>query len=494
MNDVFSMGRQARLKKGLVQIPAALRFYKLSHENLQADERSELWLRQARGHWSPPNAASQSRRQAYAFQFWAAQPNLLNAAIDQWEQTIETTSWTDFLARLAQRNGDGTSLDVVHEFLALVISTQKESAQADQSLLEMGFKLMERVSARPDLLDAAGHILGNFASAENYDFVGRDLPYAMTLFTNFDWNDPGLRFSKFLSQKETIRAWVLLCEYFSPDEFGRLLNQLQKSSSELGEKSARAGLLQRLLQENVALGTLVEWDQQKSMASRWNEVFLAWRTADFGNDFSQKWEDLLATLDQPLQTLDDRVTHSTAKIMDLWLPHILRQGVSLLHQHQEAGATTETSFWSKLALNLVQAIESEPLGARALSRFLADPRLGFVQSSLWIRALNDDEYRQTLAAALISLNSVSEQLWRHALVESSELLGRLSKAFAYMKQRMVWKEDPEHNAYRLVINQLHMLSSDRVLRDHQIEILQFWFRDEDEEARLAHSPISIEKK
>ncbi|MDQ3232052.1 MAG: hypothetical protein M3Q07_09550, partial [Pseudobdellovibrionaceae bacterium] len=161
LNDVFSMGRQARLKKGLVQIPSALRFYKLAQQELTAKERSELWLRQARGHWSALNAASLSRRQSYAVQFWAAQPNLLNATIDQWQQSIETTSWTDFLARLAQRDGDGTAQDVVHEIMSLVISTQQDSAKAGQSLLEMGFALMDRVSARPDLLEAAGHLIGN---------------------------------------------------------------------------------------------------------------------------------------------------------------------------------------------------------------------------------------------------------------------------------------------------------------------------------------------
>ncbi len=487
LNDVFSMGRKARLKKGLAQIPAALRFHKLAQDELTASERAELWLRQARGHWSAMNAASQSRREYYAVQFWAAQPSLLNAAIDQWQLGIESTSWTDFLARLAQRNGDGTSLDVVHEFLSLVITTQQESAKAGQSMLEMAFELMERISARPDLLDAAGHILGNFASAENYDFAGRDLPYAMTLFTNFNWNEPGLRFSKFLGQKETIRTWVLLCEYFSPDEFGRFLNQVQKSSVELGEKAERAKLLQRFLKENIALGTLLAGEQE-TLSDRWNSILSAWRHADFGGSFLSDWESLLASLDRPLQTLDGRDTNSAAKILELWLPQVLRQGIGLLKLHQEAGASSEPSFWSKMMLNLVQSIDTEPLGARALSRFLADPRLGFVEGKLWTQALTDGNYRQPLAEALTSLSSVSEHLWREALLESSDMLARLSKALGYMKQRMVWKEDPEHNAYRMVIDQLYSLSSDAALRDSQIEILKLWFRDEEGEPRMAETP------
>jgi hypothetical protein len=492
LNDVFSMGRKASLKKGLAQIPAALRFHKLAQEELNAAERAELWLRQARGHWSALNAASQSRRQYYAVQFWAAQPGLLNAAIDQWELGIETTSWTDFLARLAQRNGDGTSLDVVHELFSLVIQTQQESAKAGQSLLEMAFELMERVSARPDLLDAAGHILGNFASAENYDFAGRDLPYAMTLFTDFNWNEPGLRFSKFLGQKETIRTWVLLCESFSPDDFGRLLKQVQESSVELGEKSERANLLQRFLKENIALGTLLVKDNE-TLSDRWNAILMAWRAADFGSSFLKDWENMLASLDSPLQTLDGRETHSTARILELWLPRLLRQGVGLLELHQEAGASPETAFWSKLMLNFVQSIQQEPVGARAAARFLADPRLGFVQGKLWMQALTDGKYRQPLTEALTSLSSVSEQLWREALVESSDLLARLSKALGYMKQRMVWKEDPEHNAYRIVIDQLYALSSDAALRDRQIEILQLWFRDEEAEPRMASAASLSEK-
>ncbi|WP_141733101.1 hypothetical protein [Oligoflexus tunisiensis] len=488
LNDVFSMGRKARLKKGLAQIPAALRFHKLAQEELSANERAGLWLRQARGHWSALNAATQSRRQSYAVQFWAAQPNLLNAALGQWEQDIETISWTDFLARLAQRDGNGTAQDVVHEVLSLVISTQQDSARAGESLLEMAFTLMERISARPDLLDAAGHMLGNFASAENYDFVGRDLPYAMRLFTVFNWNEPGLRLSKFLAQKESIRLWALLCEYFSPDEMGRFLNQLQKSSVELGEKSERAGLLQRFLKEQVALGTLLENESQRTLSDRWNTILLTWRAADFGSGFLKDWESLLASLDQPLQTLDGRATHSTARILELWLPQFLRQGIGLLQLHQEAGASPETSFWSKMTLDLLQSIQAEPLGSRALARFLADPRLGFVQTDLWVRALTDARYRQPMAEGLISLSSVSEHLWREALVESSDLLARLGKALGYMKQRMVWKEDPEHNAYRIVIDQLHALSHDAVLRDSQIEILKLWFRDEEGEPRMAESP------
>jgi hypothetical protein len=491
LNDVFSMGRKATLKKGLAQIPAALRFHKIAQEELSAQDRAELWLRQARGQWSALNAASQSRREYYAVQFWAAQPSLLNAALDQWELGIETTSWTDFLARLAQRNGDGTSLDVVHELFSLVIQTQQESARAGQSLLEMAFELMERISARPDLLDAAGHILGNFASSENYDFAGRDLPYAMTLFTVFNWNEPGLRFSKFLGQKETIRTWALLCESFSPDEFGRFLKQVQESSVELGEKSERAHLLQRFLQEHIALGTLLVQDNE-TLSDRWNTILMAWRAADFGSNFLKDWESLLASLDAPLQTLDGRETHSTARILELWLPRILRQGVGLLQLHQEAGASTETAFWSKMMLNLVDSIQQEPVGARAASRFLADPRLGFVQGKLWMQALTDAKYRQPLAEALTSLSSVSEQLWREALVESSDLLARLSKALGYMKQRMVWKEDPEQNAYRIVIDQLYSLSSDPALRDRQIEILQLWFRDEESEPRMAVTASRLE--
>jgi hypothetical protein len=174
--------------------------------------------------------------------------------------------------------------------------------------------------------------------------------------------------------------------------------------------------------------------------------------------------------------------------MELWLPHLLRQGIGLLQLHQEAGASTESSFWSKMMLNLVQSIQNESLGARALSRFLADPRLGFVQGKIWIETLTEAKYRQPMADALISLSSVSEHLWREALLESSDLLSRLSKALGYMKQRMVWKEDPEHNAYRIVIDQLYSLSRDGNLRDRQVEILQLWFRDEEREPRMAESP------
>jgi len=483
LNDIFNMGRKAQLKPGLAQVPAALRFYKLKDQKIAGEERAKLWLRQARGNWSALNAASQSRRQLYAVQFWAAQPNLLNAYLDQWTQGIEPTSWTDFLASLARRGGEGTSQDVVHEFFSMVIKTQRESAQAGQSLLEMGFHLMERVSARPDLLDAAGHILGNFASSENYDFAGRDLPYAMTLFTNFNWNDPGLRFSKFIAQRETINTWVTLCEYFSPDEFGRFLHQIQKSTTELGSKAERSSLLARFLKENVELGTLMEADQKQTLSLSWDAILRAWQKSQFGDGFLSHWEAMLSTLDLPLKTLDGRIRYKTSEILELWLPQFLRQGVSLLALHQDIGASEETGFWSLMMLDMVQSIQSEPLGARAFSRFLADPKLGFIQGGIWIRALNDDMARHKMAEALTSLNSIPEDLWREALVESSELLGRLSNALGYMKQRMVWKEDPEHNAYRQVIDQLYFLSSEATLRESQVEVLKLWFRDD--EPRMA---------
>ncbi len=478
-NDVFSMGRHAQLKQGLAQIPAAMRFYKLSQQELTNEQRTALFLRQARGDWNALNAASQSRRQFYAVQFWSGQPNLLNAYIDHWKQGIEPTSWTDFLTRLARRDGDGTSRDIVHELLSLIISTQQQNAKEGRSLLEMGLDLMEKISSRPDLIDAAGHVFGNFASSENYDFAGRDLPFAMTLFTSFNWNDAGLRFSKFISQQETIKVWSILCESFSPDEFGRLIRQIQASSLSLGTKSERSALLAKFLRENVELGSLWDPAQEHTLSLRWDGILSAWRHADFGADFTLQWEALLSTLDLPLKTLDGRSSYKTSEIMELWLPKILRQGMGLMSLHQDIGAVPETAFWSKVGLNFVQAIESEPLGSRALSSFLAEPKLGFIQGGIWIKALTMPSARHSMAEALSSLSAVSENLWREALVESSQLLGRLGKAFGYMKQRMVWKEDPEHNAFRQVIDQLYALSSDATLREDQIALLNAWFRDDD---------------
>ena len=98
----------------------------------------------------------------------------------------------------------------------------------------------------------------------------------------------------------------------------------------------------------------------------------------------------------------------------------------------------------------------------------------------------EEEARSIASQALTTLSNVKESLWQAVMIEATDLVGRLQKPLAFLQRRIVWQEDPDHNAYRRALDHLYGLSDDPDLRQKQIEVLTLWLRDE--EAAVSSAP------
>ncbi len=473
LDDVFAMGKEAHLKPGLAHIPAALRFYKLQKQSgLNAETRAELWLRESLGVWHNANAASQSRRQFYALQFWAGAPSLLGSWLDATRQKFDAEAWKQALAQLAEVDAE----DGLRRLMRRTIDLQRTTAAEGGTMLTFAVRWLSALDQHPEERKILSLLLADYASAENYDFMGNDLPLAILgLFEDrFDWQNPGLRLAKFAAQRETLQSWAVAGRLFSPESWENLLATLPRALAAWGDEKSQERLAREMLAEGLALGTLWQSDQQRFLAQSWDLVLKSWRLSDWGESYQRAWGIFVEAWEQPLQKLDGTDGPSLQAITASNLAHLLGGLPSLLAAHQSTGAMTEDLFWPRLLAEGNQLLQTETAGAGVLARWLATDQLGFTDGERWLHLLQDSAARGVTAAALAAAVATPENLWRDALLESSDLLTRLQRPLAYLKSRLIWHIEPEHNGFRHALDRIWMLASDAQLNQQQADVLERW--------------------
>lgn len=488
LDDVFTMGRVAHLKPSLAQIPSALRYYKLKATDLSLEQRASRWLRESRGIWHHANAASQSRRQFFAVQFWAGAPSILNSYFDAVQQSLDKDSWKQTLIQAYQREEQNPQEDMLRALLNRFIREQERLAAQDGTLLELALTLLQRLQEYPSERLLLARLLADYRQLETYEFLGKDLPFAIFgLFEGqFDWQNPGIRFSKFLGQRETLQAWAIWAGLFPAGDWDEFLAHLAEAWKELGPLEEQVRLTRTLSQEGVRLGSLWQAQYQQVLAESWDDILLRWRRADYSAEFEAAWMRVLKFWGAPLKLFDGRTGPSAQTLLENWLPLLLGRAPQLIVAHQETGGIQELLFWPRLFRDALTSFEQEPLGSLALSRFLASPELDFANGQRWQRILVEEEARSIASQALTTLSNVKESLWQAVMIEATDLVGRLQKPLAFLQRRIVWQEDPDHNAYRRALDHLYGLSDDPDLRQKQIEVLTLWLRDE--EAAVSSAP------
>ena len=478
LQDIFTLGRTAHLKEGIAQLPASLRYYKLAAQNLDGKTLSQRWLRESSGVWDELNAASQSRRQKLAFAFWAGAPSLMSSYTDSLRLGLGTDEWKQSLVGFAERTESGADSDALRKVLRRFIAIQKSLRTSDAKVSDLLLQMLDELRHEKSELDFLTALASNYTQLETYDFLGNELPLAVLgLFEDrFDWNQPGLRLLKFVAQAETLNVLGKLTHVFSTQELQGFIAVALKATQSLGNLSEQQHLANRTLDEVLSLGSLGRLPSGELLAESWNDVLKAWRQARFTTLFQTRWEELLLAWDKPLQRFDGSDSLSAQTVLAQGLPSLLRYAPALLDAHQQTGASSETLFWPRLLQDFLRTMEDETLGSRALAHFFATESLGFEHGTIWEKLFLEEPKRLRLVTALESATSVPQELWEGALEESTEVIGRLQKPLAFLKDHMKWKQDPGSNAFQKALDQLYALSQDPELRDRQIEVLGAWLR------------------
>ncbi len=483
LNDIFMMGRKASLKAGLVQIPSAMRFYKLKHQELTGEHFAAEWLQQSKGVWSEKNATNQRRREFFAGGFWVGSPNLLNSYLNLLSQHVDSYTWRNVLIAFAEKDAKGVTKDILRDLLREWSSQQKMAAAADETAVTFALKLFDVVAENPEYRRFIANFLTDLNSSEAYDFYSNELPLAtIQLFppdlNPFDWKDPGLSFAKYFAQHTTLRSWQVLGESFNPQEVDRFIDQTHLSLRSIAELGDRAGLLAKLSSEAVELATLYLPDDATHLTERFETLASTWNHISLGQPFRRQWASVVSKLSEPLQGFNGENTLTGEVVLENFLTGIIKRGPLLLHSIQEASAFEEPLFWRNWADSILNSVADHSDGAAALANFLHQKRLDFDSGNLWVGLLHPGDLQAKAVLAIKAVDSVPETIWRAALNEEAQLSARLVRAFDFLRSHIIWKVDPEHNAFSIALDQLYELSRDETLRNKQLEVVKLWLKGE----------------
>lgn len=486
LDDIFALGKSAKLKGGLAQIPSALRFYKLRDA---AGDPLESWLMQSKGVWDARSAAAQRRREYFAGGFWSGQPSLLNSYSNAATQVVDSYAWRTALIAYAESDANGQRLDLLRDLIRLFQSEQRRVTDESGDFHRFAFHFLRKLAAMPEHMRFVGNMIGSMESLEAYDFLSTEFPLATELLfpregedaNPFDWNDRGLGFFRYFGQTASLRSWAHATRYLKDSDIQYSLIQIDRSLQKLpgtvDEQAAFAKALQTDLDEFANLWLV---DAKMSVAELWERIAQAWRLESFG--IQEHWTRLISLLDKPLQNWDKGELLTGQKSLQGFIRSTIIHGPELLQTVQESGAMEEDLFWPRWMAALLKTIDGEPQGSLAVAAFLADPRFDLRTGKIWDRLMSPGIEQDRFVAAVAVIENVPEKVWQAALVESADLSARLEKALNYLSERAVWKVDPEHNAFRIALEKVRQLSSDSFLRQKQNEVLKLWLRDEEADA------------
>lgn len=483
LNDIFAMGKSAKLKDGLVQLPSALRFYKLKHKNIEPHVLVGQWLNQSKGIWSEHNAADQRRREFFAGGFWVGSPTLLNSYLNLVSTHIDSYTWRNTLITYSETDDQGVRQDTLRNILRLWSSEQKASAAAGQNAFTFGLNLLDKIGANSDNRQFSANFLAHLNTSESYDFFANEFPMAtIQLFpadTNpFEWTDKGISFAKYFGQHSSLKTWQIIGETFTASELDRLLTQVAESMRLVPDLTDRAGLLAKLSNEIVELGTLYRTDDSTYATESLEGLTETWRSLHFGLEFRTHFAQLVTRLSEPIEGLEAKSFMNGEGLLENLMTAVIKTGPAMVHAVQEAGKSTDSAqerdplFWRNWVRNLLDSAQND--SSFAMASFLSEKRFDLTTGSIWLSVLHPTELQNKAVAAIGAVDSVPEDLWRQALLESTDLFARVSKALNYLKTHIVWRVNPNHNAYQIALNQLFELSTDQDLRDKQVELVTLW--------------------
>ncbi|MBC7532690.1 MAG: hypothetical protein H7318_14040 [Oligoflexus sp.] len=479
LNDIFVMGRKATLKAGLVQVPSGIRFYKLKHKGLTPDRLVSEWLQQGKGVWSARNAADQRRREYFAGSFWVGSPNLLNAYLNLLSQHLDAFSWRVVLIAYAERDDKGQQNDTLRDIIRLFSTEQKLAAANGEDGFTFALTMIDKIVSNKDYRQFLTNFASHLNSSEAYNFYSKELPLALIeLFPEdqnpFDWMDPGLHFSKFLAQHSSLKTLQALNDSFSPAELDRFLVQTNEALQTIPDIKDRVGLLAKLSSETVQLATLYIPDEATQLTEGFENLVATWSHLSLGDDFKQQWTTLVSNFSLPLEGLNGEKTISGETLLESVVSASVKRGPALFAKIQEASDFAEPLFWRNWAASFLATIDDSGDGALAMANFVAQKRFQLSEGKLWIDILHSSDLQNKAILALEAVDSVPENIWREAIEEGADISSRLVKAFSYLRSHLEWKVDPDHNAYRIALDQLFELSQDQNLRDKQLELVTLW--------------------
>ena len=501
LNDIFSLGRRAKLKDGLMQVPAAIRYYKIKDKGLEPQREASEFLSMAKGVWTGRQAAEQRRREFFAGNFWVGSPSLLNSYLNFVSQQVDSYTWRTTLISYAERNEAGEQKDTLRDILRIFSVEQKASAAAGESATLFGLRAFDKIVSQTEYRAFTANFLSDLNSSEAYDFYSNEFPMALVqLFpaedNPFEWVDPGLSFTKNLGQHAFLRSWQTLSELFTPAELDRFLAQTQVALSVMPDIIERSSLITRSTQEILILGTLYVQNEKSHASESLEQLARSWARLDLGRAVQKSWTSLVTKFTLPLQGFDGQDKMSGEQALESLLSAAIMKGPSLFVTLQNASQLEgsalkdEPLFWRNWTDGILASMESEDAGALALEGFLAQRRFGFSvdQGALWLELLRPGIIQSRALSAIEAIDSVPEFLWHNAMLEVTELSGRLTRALAYLKDKLIWNVDPDRNAYRIALDQLYEFSQDKDLREKQLELVTLWFSGEPEAKSSGSKP------
>lgn len=491
LDDIFVMGRQAKLKAGLSEIPAAIRFYKIKSKGLEPARQGLEFLALAKGVWTNRQAADQRRREFFAGNLWVGSPSLLNSYINFVSQNVDSYGFRNSLIAYAETDASGQRKDTLRDILRVFSAQQKESAAQGESAILFGLKTFDKIVGNPEFRAFIANGLADTNSSESYNFFANELPMSLVqLFpadeNPFDWSNPGLSFLKNIGQHSMLRSGQIVSELFTASEIDRFLEQTVSAVQVLPDVVERATLLTKAAKEVLKIGTLANGDSH--LTEKIESLAKVWARIDLGQEVQKSWTSYVTKLVHPLKGFDGEEKISGQTALDSLLSALIIRGPSLFSMIQDASQVDgsalkdEPLFWRNWFENLTNSMDIRTEGSFALSSFLSEKRFGVSvdEGGLWLPLLRPGQLQDRAVAAIAAMDSVPEPLWQNALIEMTDLSARLTRALGFLKTNLVWNVDPDHNAYRIALDKAYELSQDKDLRDKQIELITLWLSNRPE--------------
>jgi len=457
LTDLYTLGKNPKLKKGLSHLGANIKYYKLKRRYKKSPELMARELMNSKGFLPSKYLKYYVRHTRDHRGFLTVFPGaintyqnyLFNLSLGMGPQIDDALARYGAGVKVNQdlRNG------IVQDFLMNhLIKKQKEFKNRDVAAIELILKVLQDVDevqinsltgllAYPQDIESLTSFTGTYALF--LKFLMNQVPHGEF------WKQPGSKALKQLMRQENLRALTDIIGKFDLDEINRALKVLQKSIIDLGDshesvkviRIVRDFLKDEFLSIHKSNGKGTVFIFEDLLRNLYEEVFFKLSNEDLNKVFDTIVKDGLKDFkgEEAKSILEDFdflnyfTLKNTHKLLRVYQSHFNNRPVV---------KESDENFFFNLVNSLLKPFKMPGaiFGSKILANILEDERLG-TWEGLLKPLLFEDKYQSNFLDVLGRFNQVSLDDVDKGLVESNILIPSTHHSLKFLRKNMIWRPD-----------------------------------------------------
>jgi hypothetical protein len=490
LSNLFKLGVNPKLEKGLAHLGASIKFYKTRKKYKSSPEMMVRELINSKG-FLPLNYLKYYVRHTRDHRGFLT---IFPGAVNTYQNYLFNLSLgfgpqiDDVLARY----GAGVKVNedlregIVQDFLINdLIKNQMKFPNRDAAAIELIFKILHEID--DNQIDALTGLVAYPQDIESLtSFTGTYSIFLRFLMNQIPpgkfWKQPGSIALKQLMRQENLRALTDIAGKFDIDEINRALKVLQKSIIDIGEpieaveilRVVRDFLKEEFLSLHKDKGEGMVYIFEGLIRDVFEKVYFNLSNDDLNKVFDILVKDGLIdfkgekakSLMEDFDFLNYFTLKNTHKLLETYQGHF---------ENRPIVKEADKEFFKNLASSLLAPFKMPGaiMGSRILTNLLEDERIGTFEGLLK-PLLFEDEYQSKFLNVLNRLNKVVLDDVDKGLVESNILIPSTHHSLKFLRSNMIWRSDASEDVKYGVDSFFRLSSPDSKLWEGNYSLLRNW--------------------